>query len=104
MHIHNRSVNFTMLPRGRAFTPPPGMEVAQGGDFRHRGDPQSQEFSLPWFVNGDSVATTLDTSVTGRHPLDPKQWPRESSGERYSTTEFLMHYGDFKATRKPQPL
>jgi hypothetical protein len=96
MHINNRSVNFTMLPRGNAFTLPPGLQVTAGGDMRHVGETGPQDFSLPWFVNGDCVATTMDTCASGPHPLKPSEWPRESSGERYSTTEFLMHYGSLR--------
>jgi hypothetical protein len=81
MHINNRSVNFTMYPHGISFSPP-GMQVSSGGDQRHFGEPGPQDFTLPWFVNGDRVATSMDTMATGPNPLNPKEWPRESRGDR----------------------
>jgi len=87
---------FGLRADGVAYELPPGLQVVQAGDLRHFGAPGAQDFTLPWFVNGDSVATSLDTCVSGPHPLNPREWSRESSGERYSTTEFLMHYASLR--------
>jgi len=95
MHINNRSVNYTMVPHGPEFSAP-GIQVSSSGDLRHFGETGPKDFTLPWFVSGDCVATSLDTSVTGINPLNPKEWPRESSGERYTVTEFLMHYASLR--------
>jgi hypothetical protein len=100
MHIHNRSVNADFKPVGQpaAF---PNVQIAVGGDLTRQNGADAP-FSLPWFVNGDNVSCTLDSRIVGPNPLSPKEWPRESSGERYSVTEFLMHYASLKALLDPK--
>lgn len=100
MHIHNRSVNATMVPVGQAVSLP-GMELALGGDLSQPPG-ATQPFSLPWFVHGDTVACTMDSRMSGPHPLNPIEWPRESSGPRHSVTEFLMHYASLKDLLSPR--
>lgn len=100
MHIHNRSVNVTMVPVGQPVSFP-GMDIAVGGDLTEPSGGM-QPFSVPWFVNGDTVACTMDTRLSGPQPLSPKEWPRESSGDRHSVTEFLMHYASLKQLLDPR--
>lgn len=100
MHIHNRSVNADLKPAGQpvAF---PNVQIAVGGDLSQPSG-ASAPFSLPWFVSGDTVACTLDSRITGTNPLNPKEWPRESSGERYSVTEFFMNHASLKVLLDPK--
>src|SRR5574337_711 len=68
MHVHNDPVN----------TPMPG--------------PGKVSYPLPWKVMGNDVMVLLDIPLDYPNELSPKEFPQESSGERYIASE---HFGFF---------
>lgn len=68
MHVHNDPVNTPMPPPGKASYP------------------------LPWKVMGNDVMVLLDIPLDYPNELSPKEFPEESSGERYIASE---HFGFF---------
>jgi hypothetical protein len=47
--------------------------------------------ALPWTFMGDLAMTSFDVNTRWKNVLDPKEWPRESSGGEYvRVSEFLQ--------------
>lgn len=68
MHVHNDPVNTAM--------PAPG----------------KTSYPMPWKVMGNDVMVLLDIPLDYPNELSPKEFPEESSGERYIASE---HFGFF---------
>jgi hypothetical protein len=46
---------------------------------------------LPWTFMGDLAMTSFDVNTRWKNVLDPKEWPRESSGQEYvRVSEYLQ--------------
>lgn len=101
MHINNRSVNLTFAPTVQPIVYPGG-EASMGGGYTRAGASAAHPFTVPWFVTGDFVGVEMDARVTGTNPLDPAKWKRESSGPRYSVTEFFAQYGSLAELLDPK--
>ncbi len=57
------------------------------------GEGQVTEFPLrlPWTMIGDLAMTSFDVNTRWKNVLDPKEWPRESSGGEYvRVSEYLQ--------------
>jgi hypothetical protein len=48
---------------------------------RPPGPAPSQGFFVPVFIEGDNLVMALDAQATRKNPLQPSEWPRESTGE-----------------------
>lgn len=78
-HIHNDPVNAIIGPTIEA----------------KLGEGQVTEFPLrlPWTFMGDLAMTSFDVNTRWKNVLDPKEWPRESSGQEYvRVSEYLQFY------------
>jgi len=102
MHIHNRSVNFTMAPHFPDFVTYEAADPKTTMSDHPLDDDPKKPFVLRWFEHGDTVAVTMDSRLTGPNPLDPKEWPMESSGERVSVTEFFLQLTSRKELLDPK--
>lgn len=54
-------------------------------------EPKQRPFVLPWRVAGDRAFVEQSVHVWANNPLDPKQWPRESAGERIQVSDMLSY-------------
>lgn len=78
-HIHNDPVNAVIGPTIEA----------------KLGEGQVTEFPLrlPWTFMGDLAMTSFDVNTQWKNVLDPKEWPRESSGlDMVRVSEYLQFY------------
>ncbi len=76
-HIHNNPVNSIIGPTIEA----------------KLGEGMVTEFPLrlPWTMMGDLAMTSFDVNTRWKNVLDPKEWPRESSGQEYvRVSEYLQ--------------
>jgi hypothetical protein len=76
-HIHNDPVNAVIGPTIEA----------------KLGEGQVTEFPLrlPWTFMGDLAMTSFDVNTRWQNVLDPREWPRESSGHEYvRVSEYLQ--------------
>ncbi len=81
-HIANESVSRTIEPivRDSRF-----YESATGTE------PKERPFVLPWRLAGDRVFVEQSTHVWANNALDPKTWPRESSGAQIQVSDMLSY-------------
>jgi hypothetical protein len=76
-HIHNDPVNSVIGPT---------IEAKLG-----EGMVTKFPLALPWTMMGDLAMTSFDVNTRWKNVLDPKEWPRESSGGEYvRVSEFLQ--------------
>jgi hypothetical protein len=98
LHVHNASVNMVLkahLPDYAAIKEKTGNELGYSS-VQTEQDPDHPYF-LQTAVAGDTVTLFSDARGYVHNPLDPKTWPRESTGEYYSVGEFYMNCGSLKA-------
>jgi hypothetical protein len=98
MQVHNASVNMVLkahLPDYAALKEKTGREMAYSSPETEL-DP-THPYYLQSAVVGDMVTLFSDARGYVPNPLDPKVWPRESTGDHYSVAEFYMNSGSLKA-------
>ena len=78
-HIHNDPVNSVIGPT---------IEAKLG-----EGMVTKFPLALPWTMMGDLAMTSFDVNTRWKNVLDPKEWPRESSGQEYvRVSEYLQFF------------
>ena len=92
MHVHNGSVNMTLRSHVADMA---AVKARSGAEFGYSSvqtelDP-AHPFFLPTTVIGDTVTMFSDARGHVKNKLDPKIWPRESTGETYEVGEFYMN-------------
>jgi hypothetical protein len=102
MHIHNRSVNAVL--RAHVADPAPlkakfGMEM--GFSSVETADLPGHPFYMQTSTVGDTVTIYNDVRYYRPNPLDPKKWPRESTGDHISVAEFYTSSGSLRAMLDP---
>lgn len=80
-HINNDPVNSRYAPTYR-------MNFGEGGDAA------SFPFLLPWTEIDGMAMASFDVNTRWRNVLDPKEWPRESTGTHVRVSEYLQFYVD----------
>jgi hypothetical protein len=103
LHVHNAAVNMKLVPHLPDYAP---LKASTGRDIGYSSvqterDP-THPYYLPTSVIGDSV--TMFSEARGHVPnkLDPKVWPRESTGDHYEVAEFYLNSGSLEALLDPR--
>ena len=78
-HLRNGPVNYELAPDKAAF-----------GSFT-RADGRTDGFQIPWVIRGPFATFALDVVANRPNPLDPAEWPLESSGPTLPTTEHSQY-------------
>jgi hypothetical protein len=103
MHIHNRSVNGVLrahVPETAPLKEKRGMDM--GYPSPETADLPGHPFYLKTSVVGDMVTLYDDVRYYRRNPLDPKIWPRESTGAFISIAELTTSSGSLRALLDPK--
>jgi hypothetical protein len=79
-HQRNGPVNYEMSP-----------DKAMLGNFARADGQKVNGFQLPWRVHGPFATFSLDAVANRKNPLDPAEWPLESSGPTLPTTEHSQY-------------
>lgn len=90
-HLRNGPVNYALDPAKAMF-----------GNFRPAEAGKVPGFQLPWVLRPPFATFALDVVAERANPLDPEQWPLESSGPKVATTEhsqYAMLERDLRDTR-----
>jgi hypothetical protein len=90
MHIHNASVNMLLTPKLPDYEAMAKKGATLGNPNLARADDPARPYGLPYVIAGDSVSLFYDVRGNVPNRLSPKEWPRESTGERTSIAEFYM--------------
>lgn len=77
VHLANPAINSEIRP----FVREPGLYESVGGPEAAR------PFLLRWEVVGDRAMTEMHAHIRAKNPLDPRVWPRESSGAEVSISD-----------------
>lgn len=91
-HQRNGPVNYALDPAKASF-----------GNFARAGD-AAPGFQLPWRIIGDRAVFALDVVADRKNPLDPAEWPLESSGPTLPTTEhsqYIVSRADIERRKLP---
>jgi hypothetical protein len=94
MHVHNRSVNAVLTAHvadADALKQKFGFEMGYAS--AETADLPNHPFYMQTAVVGDTVTLYSDARFYRRNPLDPKIWPRESSGDHISIAELYTNTG-----------
>ena len=83
VHVSMDPVNFTIE---EYFPAPPSYGPNQGTP------PPRVPFILPWYQHGDWMEMQMNVHMGYPNPLQPDEWPRESSGEVAQVSEFFAHH------------
>ncbi len=93
MHIHNASVNMTLKPQLPDYTAAAKNGVTIGNpNFAHADDP-NRPYGFPYAIAGDTISIFNDARGYVPNRLDPKVWPRESTGKMMGVAEFFVLTG-----------
>jgi hypothetical protein len=79
-HQRNGPVNYEISPA-----------KAMLGNFARADGQKVEGFQLPWRLHGPFASFALDAVANRKNPLDPQQWPLESSGPTIPTTEHSQY-------------
>jgi hypothetical protein len=79
-HQRNGPVNYEISPA-----------KAMLGNFARADGQKVEGFQLPWRLHGPFATFALDAVANRKNPLDPKEWPLESSGPTIPTTEHSQY-------------
>ena len=79
-HLRNGPLNLALSPKGRAETG--GWKL-----LLKPGDAPRDGFYVPVVVEGDDLLMVMDGQATRKNPLQPAEWPRESSGSQLIYSE-----------------
>lgn len=79
-HLRNGPVNYELAPDKASF-----------GAFTRSDGGNAVGFQLPWVRRGPFATFALDVVANRPNPLDPEQWPLESSGKMVMTTEHSQY-------------
>ena len=79
-HQRNGPVNYELAPD----------KATLGAFARADGNPGTG-FQLPWVMRGPFATFALDVVANRKNPLDPAEWPLESSGATLPTTEHSQY-------------
>lgn len=79
-HLRNGPVNYALSPDKASF-----------GSFTRIDGSAGQGFQLPWIERGPFATFALDVVADRPNPLDPKDWPLESTGPTLPTTEHSQY-------------
>ena len=64
--------------------------------------PPRVPFVLPWFQHGDWLEMQLNLHMAYPNPLQPDQWPRESSGPMALASEMFTHHVRAEDMQNPE--
>ena len=59
-------------------------------------------FLLPWYQHGEWLDMETHVHLSGPNPLQPDQWPRESSGPTTQASEYFAHHVRAADMQNPQ--
>jgi hypothetical protein len=79
-HQRNGPVNYELSPA-----------KASLGNFARSDGQTTDGFQLPWKMHGPFATFALDVVANRKNPLDPAEWPLESSGPTIPTTEHSQY-------------
>jgi hypothetical protein len=79
-HQRNGPVNYEISPA-----------KAMLGNFARADGQKVEGFQLPWRVHGPFASFALDAVANRKNPLEPAEWPLESSGPTLPTTEHSQY-------------
>ncbi len=80
-HMRNGPVNYELSPAKATF----------GAFSRTGADGAAPGFQLPWVRRGPFATFALDVVSNRPNPLDPAQWPLESTGKTLAATEHSQY-------------
>jgi len=80
-HMRNGPVNYELSPTKASF----------GAFERNDGGSAAPGFQLPWIRRGPFATFALDVVSNRPNPLDPAEWPLESTGKTLAATEHSQY-------------
>jgi hypothetical protein len=95
VHVDNDPYNYLIEP---FFPAPPSF----GGLNKEKAPPKRVPFILPWSQNRDWLQMEMHIHLAYPNPLQPDEWPRESSGNVAQVSEFFAHHVKAEDMQNPE--
>ena len=90
LHIHNSSVNMVLSTKLPDYAAMAAKGMFLGNPNYTKLDDAARPYGLPYAIAGDTISLFSDARGNVPNRLNPKEWPRESTGERINVAEFYM--------------